>query len=157
MQPSQRLLTLGFLLLTLAWGQTSEFQDYDFLQFLGLKKAPSPHRFQPVPRILRKIIRARETAAVRGASQDLCYVKELGVRGNLLRLLPDQGKESEGLSEKNLKWVLWSREEGTDGHRVRQKSELGSCTFCLRSKINPEEVNVFLSSLHTGLTAAVPA
>lgn len=91
MQPSQRLLTLGFLLLTLARGQTSEFQDYDFLQFLGLKKAPSPHRFQPVPRILRKIIRARETAAASGASQDLCYVKELGVRGNLLRLLPDQG------------------------------------------------------------------
>ncbi|XP_031236820.1 growth/differentiation factor 3 [Mastomys coucha] len=91
MQPSQRLLTLGFLLLSLAWGQTSEFQDYDFLQFLGLEKAPSPHRFQPVPRILRKIIRAREDAAASGASQDLCYVKELGVRGNLLQLLPDQG------------------------------------------------------------------
>lgn len=101
MQPSQRLLTVGFLLLTLAWGQTSEFQD--FLQFLGLEKTPSPHRFQPVPRILRKIIRTREAAAASGASQDLCYVKELGVRGNLLRLLPDQGKESEDLSEKNLK------------------------------------------------------
>lgn len=102
MQPSQRLLTLGFLLLSLAWGQTSEFQDYDFLQFLDLEKAPSPHRFQPVPRILRKIIRAREDAAASGASQDLCYVKELGVRGNLLQLLPDQGKEPEGLSEKDL-------------------------------------------------------
>uniref|UniRef100_A0A8C6N455 Growth/differentiation factor 3 n=1 Tax=Mus spicilegus TaxID=10103 RepID=A0A8C6N455_MUSSI len=91
MQPYQRLLTFGFLLLTLPWGQTSEFQDSDLLQFLGLEKAPSPHRFQPVPRVLRKIIRAREAAAASGASQDLCYVKELGVRGNLLQLLPDQG------------------------------------------------------------------
>lgn len=139
MQSSQRLLTLGFLLLTLAWSQTSEFEDYDFLQFLGLEKAPSPHRFQPVPRILRKIIRAREAAAASGASQDLCYVKELGVRGNLLRLLPDQGKEPEDLLEKNLKCVFRIREEKTDGHHGWQESELGSCTFCLGSKINPEE------------------
>ena len=139
MQPYQRLLALGFLLLTLPWGQTSEFQDSDLLQFLGLEKAPSPHRFQPVPRVLRKIIRARDAAAASGASQDLCYVKELGVRGNLLQLLPDQGKEPEGLSEKNLKWVLWSREEDTDGHHGWPESGLGSCTFCLGSKISPEE------------------
>ncbi|XP_021505644.1 growth/differentiation factor 3 [Meriones unguiculatus] len=91
MQPSQRLLTLSFLLLTLACGQTSKFQENDFLQFLGLEKAPSPQRFQPVPRVLRKIFQAREAAAASGASQDLCYVKELRVRGNLLQLLPDQG------------------------------------------------------------------
>lgn len=115
MQPPLRLSTLGFLLLCLAWGQPSKFQEYDFLQFLDLEKAPSPRRFQPVPRILRKIFQAREAAAAGGASQDFCYVKELGVRGNLLRLLPDQGKEC--LSERNLKWVLWRKEEGTDGHR----------------------------------------
>lgn len=138
MQPSQRLLlTLGFLLLSLAW--TSEFQDNDFLQFLGLEKAPSPHGFQPVPRILRKIIGAREAAAASGASQDLCYVKELGVRGNQLRLLPDQGKEPEGLPERNLKWMLWSRAVGTVGRHDRQETELGFCTFCRGSEINPEE------------------
>ncbi|XP_028713663.1 growth/differentiation factor 3 [Peromyscus leucopus] len=91
MQPPLRLSTLGFLLLCLAWGQPSKFQEYDFLQFLDLEKAPSPRRFQPVPRILRKIFQAREAAAAGGVSQDFCYVKELGVRGNLLRLLPDQG------------------------------------------------------------------
>lgn len=89
MQSSLRLSTLGFLLLCLAPGQTSKFQEYDFLQFLDLEKTSSPRRFQPVPRILRKIFQAREAG---GASQDLCYVKELGVRGNVLRLLPDQGK-----------------------------------------------------------------
>ncbi|KAL1791413.1 growth/differentiation factor 3 [Sigmodon hispidus] len=91
MQPSLRLWILGFLLLCLVWGQTSKFQEYDFLKFLDLEKAPSPRRFQPVPRILRNIFQAREAVAAGVASQDLCYMKELGVRGNLLRLLPDQG------------------------------------------------------------------
>ncbi|XP_050019922.1 growth/differentiation factor 3 [Alexandromys fortis] len=88
MPPSLRLSTLGFLLLCLAPGQTSKFQEHDFLQFFDLEKTSSPRRFQPVPHFLRKIFQAREAG---GASQDLCYVKELGVRGNLLRLLPDQG------------------------------------------------------------------
>ncbi|MEJ1279890.1 growth differentiation factor 3 [Cricetulus griseus] len=83
--------SLWCLLLCLAWGQTSKFQDYDLLRFLDLEKEPSAHRFQPVPRVLRKVFQAREAAAAGGASQDLCYVKELGVRGNLLRLLPDHG------------------------------------------------------------------
>ncbi|XP_051011245.1 growth/differentiation factor 3 [Acomys russatus] len=92
MQPSQRLLTLVFLLGTLAWGQTAKFEEHDFLRFLGLEKAPSPHGFKPVPRILREIFQAREAAAAASrVPQDLCYVKELGVRGNLLQLLPDQG------------------------------------------------------------------
>lgn len=46
-----------------------------------------------MPPVLRKIFQAREAAAAGGASQDLCYVKELGVRGNLLRLFPDHGKD----------------------------------------------------------------
>ncbi|XP_077024024.1 growth/differentiation factor 3 [Tamandua tetradactyla] len=79
------------LLLTLALGQPFQFQEHVFLQFLGLDKLPSPQRFQPVPYILRKIFQVQEAAAAAGVSQDFCYVKELGVRGNVFRLLPDQG------------------------------------------------------------------
>ncbi|XP_008823551.1 growth/differentiation factor 3 [Nannospalax galili] len=90
MVPSPALLVLSFLL-TLALCQASHFQEHGFLQFLGLEKVPSPDRFLPVPRILRTIFQDREAAAAGGIPQDLCYVKELRVRGNLLRLLPDQG------------------------------------------------------------------
>ncbi|XP_036720635.1 growth/differentiation factor 3, partial [Balaenoptera musculus] len=64
-------------------------------------KEPSPKKFQPVPSILKKIFQDQEAAATTGVSQDLCYVKELGVRGNILRLLPDQGffLYSESLSQ----------------------------------------------------------
>ncbi|XP_037704074.1 growth/differentiation factor 3 [Choloepus didactylus] len=79
------------LLLTLALGQPLQFQERVFLQFLGLRKVPSPQKLQPVPFILRKIFQDQEATAAAGVSQDLCYVKELGVRGNVLRLLPDQG------------------------------------------------------------------
>ncbi|XP_004455327.1 growth/differentiation factor 3 [Dasypus novemcinctus] len=79
------------LLLTLALGQPSQCQEHVFLQFLGLDKVPSPPKFQPVPYILRKIIQDQAAAPSAGVSEDLCYLKELGVRGNVLRLLPDQG------------------------------------------------------------------
>lgn len=92
MIPSLPALALG-LLLTLALGQTFQFQENVFLQFLGLDKVPSPQKFQPVPYILKKIFQDREAAATTGGSQDLCSIKNLGVRGNVLRLLPDQGKE----------------------------------------------------------------
>ncbi|XP_037371222.1 growth/differentiation factor 3 [Talpa occidentalis] len=78
------------LLLTLALVQTSQFQEH-FLQFLGLDKVPSPQKFQPVPYFLKKMFQDQEAAATIGVPQDLCYVKELGVRGNVLRLFPDQG------------------------------------------------------------------
>ncbi|XP_004438715.1 PREDICTED: growth/differentiation factor 3 [Ceratotherium simum simum] len=90
MIPSLPVLALG-LLLTLALSQTLQFQEYVFLQFLGLDKVPSPQKFQPVPYILKKIFQDREAAAITGGSQDLCSIKDLGVRGNVLRLLPDQG------------------------------------------------------------------
>ncbi|XP_036108811.1 growth/differentiation factor 3 [Molossus molossus] len=90
MLPSLPGLALS-LLLTLALGQTFQFQERVFLQFLGLDKVPSPQKFQPVPYILKKIFHDQEAAATTGVSRDLCYVKELGVRGNILRLLPDQG------------------------------------------------------------------
>ncbi|XP_046513144.1 growth/differentiation factor 3 [Equus quagga] len=90
MIPSLPALALG-LLLTLALGQTFQFQENVFLQFLGLDKVPSPQKFQPVPYILKKIFQDREAAATTGGSQDLCSIKNLGVRGNVLRLLPDQG------------------------------------------------------------------
>lgn len=80
------------LSLALALGQTFQFQEHAFLQFLGLDKVPSPQKFQPVPYILKKIFHDQEAAATTGVSRDLCYVKELGVQGNILRLLPDQGK-----------------------------------------------------------------
>lgn len=67
---------------------------------MGLDKAPSPQKFQPVPYILKKIFQDREAAATTGVSRDLCYVKELGVHGNVLRFLPDQGKEIGVLSRK---------------------------------------------------------
>ncbi|KAI5934102.1 growth/differentiation factor 3 [Manis javanica] len=89
MIPSLPVLALGLLIL--AWGQTFQFQDSVFIQFLGLDKVPSPQKFQPVPYIMRKIFQYREAAAAAGESQDSCYVKDLGVRGNVLRLLPDQG------------------------------------------------------------------
>lgn len=91
MLPSLPVLAFG-LLLTLALGQMFQFQEHAFLQFLGLDKRPSPQKFQPVSYIMKKIFQDQEAAATTGASQDLCYVKELGVRGNMLRLLPDQGK-----------------------------------------------------------------
>uniref|UniRef100_A0A8C0I4J2 Growth/differentiation factor 3 n=1 Tax=Balaenoptera musculus TaxID=9771 RepID=A0A8C0I4J2_BALMU len=100
MFPSLPGLALG-LLLILALGQTFQFQEHVFLQSLGLDKEPSPKKFQPVPSILKKIFQDQEAAATTGVSQDLCYVKELGVRGNILRLLPDQGffLYSESLSQ----------------------------------------------------------
>ncbi|XP_019569048.2 growth/differentiation factor 3 [Rhinolophus sinicus] len=90
MLPSLPVLALG-LLLTLALGKTFQFQEHVFLQFLGLDKMPSPQKFQPVPHIMKKIFQDREAATTTGVFQDLCSVKELGVRGNILRLLPDQG------------------------------------------------------------------
>ncbi|XP_007935403.1 growth/differentiation factor 3 [Orycteropus afer afer] len=90
MLPSFPVLALGTLL-TLGLSQPFQFQEHVFLRFLGLDKAPSPRKFQSVPYILRKIFQDREAAATAGVSQDLCYIKELGVSGNELRLLPDQG------------------------------------------------------------------
>lgn len=87
------LPVLAFSLLTAALGQTLQFREHVFLKFLGLDKVPSPQKFQPVPYIMKKIFQDQEAAATTGVSQDLCYVKELGVRGNVLRLLPDQGKD----------------------------------------------------------------
>lgn len=92
MLPSLPGLALG-LLLILALGQTFQFQERFFLQSLGLDKEPSPKKFQPVPSILKRIFQDQEAAATTGVSQDLCYVKELGVSGNILRLLPDQGED----------------------------------------------------------------
>nr|XP_006218459.1 growth/differentiation factor 3 [Vicugna pacos] len=90
MLPALPGLALG-LLLALALGQTLQFQEHVFLQFLGLDKVPSPKKFQPVPSILKRIFQDQEAAATTGVSQDLCSVQELGVRGNVLRLLPDRG------------------------------------------------------------------
>ncbi|XP_027450040.2 growth/differentiation factor 3 [Zalophus californianus] len=90
MIPSLTALALR-LLVTVALGQTFQFQEHVFLQFLGLDKVPSPQKFQPVPSILKKIFWDREAAATSGDSQDLCYIKDLGTRGNILRLLLDQG------------------------------------------------------------------
>ncbi|XP_006875552.1 PREDICTED: growth/differentiation factor 3 [Chrysochloris asiatica] len=90
MLPSLPVLVLG-ILLTRALGQPSQFQEHDHLQSLGLDMAPSPRKFQSLPYILRKVFQDREAAETAGVSQDLCYVKELGVRGNVLRLIPDQG------------------------------------------------------------------
>nr|XP_020756685.1 growth/differentiation factor 3 [Odocoileus virginianus texanus] len=99
MLPSLAALALS-LLFTLALGQTLQFHERVFLRFLGLDKVPSPKKFQPVPSILKRIFQAQEAAASTGISKDLCFVKELGVRGNILRLLPDQGSflYSESLS-----------------------------------------------------------
>ncbi|XP_045637173.1 growth/differentiation factor 3 [Ursus americanus] len=90
MTPSPTVLALR-LLLTVALGQTLQFQEHVFLQFLGLDKVPSPQKFHPVPSILKKIVQDQEAAATNGDSRDLCYVKDLGTRGNILRLLLDQG------------------------------------------------------------------
>ncbi|XP_006738307.1 growth/differentiation factor 3 [Leptonychotes weddellii] len=90
MIPSLTALTLR-LLVTVALGQTFQFQEHVFLQFLGLDKVPSPQKFQPVPSVLKKIFRNQEAAATSGDSRDLCYIKDLGIRGNILRLLLDQG------------------------------------------------------------------
>ena len=92
MLPSLAALALS-LLFTLAMGQTLQFHGHVFLRFLGLDKVPSPKKFQPVPSILKRIFQAQEAAASTGISKDLCFVKELGVRGNILRLLPDQGED----------------------------------------------------------------
>lgn len=97
MIPSLRVLAVS-LLLTVALGQTSQFQESVFLQFLGLDKVPSPQTVQPVPSILKKIFQDREAAATTGDSHNLCYIKDLGIRGNILRLLLDQGKEMRVLS-----------------------------------------------------------
>ncbi|XP_004596528.2 growth/differentiation factor 3 [Ochotona princeps] len=90
MDPCLSVLALGGLL-TLALGQTFQFQEDAFLRFLGLDKTPSPLKLQPVPYILKKIVQDREAAAATEVTQDLCYLKELGVRGNLIRLLADHG------------------------------------------------------------------
>ncbi|CAD7680100.1 unnamed protein product [Nyctereutes procyonoides] len=90
MIPSQTVLALH-LLLTVALAQTFQFQEHVFLQFLGLDKVPSPQKFQPVPSILKKIFQDQEAAAINGDSQDVCYIKDLGISGNILRLLLDKG------------------------------------------------------------------
>lgn len=108
MFPSLLVLALG-LLLSLALGQTFQFQEHVFLQFLGLDKMPSPQKSQPVPYIMKKIFWDREAAATTGVSQDVCYVKELGVRGNTLRLLPDQGKDI-GMFPREKSGIGWCEE-----------------------------------------------
>uniref|UniRef100_A0A8C0TCW3 Growth/differentiation factor 3 n=1 Tax=Canis lupus familiaris TaxID=9615 RepID=A0A8C0TCW3_CANLF len=90
MIPSRTVLALR-LLLTVALAQTFQFQEHVFLQFLGLDKVPSPQKFQPVPSILKKIFQDQEAAAINGDSQDVCYIKDLGISGNILRLLLDKG------------------------------------------------------------------
>ncbi|XP_051818391.1 growth/differentiation factor 3 [Antechinus flavipes] len=79
------------LQLTLGLKKTSQLEEAALLQFMGLKKVPSPRIVQPVPFILRKIFQERQKAAAAGQYQKLCYVKEFGVPGNLIRLFQDQG------------------------------------------------------------------
>ncbi|KAM5262726.1 growth/differentiation factor 3 [Ctenodactylus gundi] len=90
MLPSWPALATG-VLLTLALGHVLPLEEHDFLQSLGLDGAPLPHQIQPVPSILKKIFHSQEAAAATGDPRDLCYVEELGVRGSILRLLPDLG------------------------------------------------------------------
>lgn len=113
MTPSPTVLALR-LLLTVALGQTLQFQEHVFLQFLGLDKVPSPQKFHPVPSILKKIVQDQEAAATNGDSRDLCYVKDLGTRGNILRLLLDQGKEAS---------VLSREKSGSRWHEERKEGE----------------------------------
>lgn len=97
MIPSRTVLALR-LLLTVALAQTFQFQEHVFLQFLGLDKVPSTQKFQPVPSILKKFFQDQEAAVINGDSQDVCYIKDLGISGNILRLLLDKGKEIRVLS-----------------------------------------------------------
>ncbi|XP_074051416.1 growth/differentiation factor 3 [Macrotis lagotis] len=83
-------LILG-LQLTLALKKTSQIEEASLLQFMGLTKVPSPRIAQPVPSILIKIFQERQKAAAKGHYQNLCYVKEFGIPGNLIRLFQDQG------------------------------------------------------------------
>ncbi|XP_001368297.1 growth/differentiation factor 3 [Monodelphis domestica] len=83
-------LFLG-LQLTLALRKAPQFEEASLLQVMGLDKVPSPRMAQPVPSILMKIFQERQKAAAIGHYQKLCYVKELGVPGNLIRLFQDQG------------------------------------------------------------------
>ncbi|XP_004752588.1 growth/differentiation factor 3 [Mustela nigripes] len=90
MIPCLTILALR-VLVTVSLGQTFQFQEHVFLQLLGLDKVPSPQKFQPVPSILKRIFWDGEAAATSGGSRDLCYLKDLSTRGNILRHLLDQG------------------------------------------------------------------
>uniref|UniRef100_A0A4X2LMW3 Growth/differentiation factor 3 n=1 Tax=Vombatus ursinus TaxID=29139 RepID=A0A4X2LMW3_VOMUR len=85
-------LILG-LQLTLALRKGPQLEEASLLHFMGLNKVPSPRTTQPVPSILMKIFQERQKAAATGHYQKLCYVKEFGVPGNLIRLFQDQGKK----------------------------------------------------------------
>nr|XP_020850068.1 growth/differentiation factor 3 [Phascolarctos cinereus] len=83
-------LILG-LQLTLAFRKVPYLEETSLLHFMGLNKVPSPRTAQPVPTILMKIFQERQKAAATGHYRKLCYVKEFGVPGNLIRLFQDQG------------------------------------------------------------------
>ncbi|XP_036615087.1 growth/differentiation factor 3 [Trichosurus vulpecula] len=83
-------LILG-LQLTLALRKTPQLEEASLLHFMGLNKVPSPRIAQPVPSILMKIFQERQKAVATGHYRKLCYVKEFGVPGNLIRLFQDQG------------------------------------------------------------------
>lgn len=87
------LLRLAFLL-SVACSPAVQCQESVFLQLLGLDRVPAPTQFQPVPWVLKKIWQEQTAAAAMGVSQDTCYIKKLGVRGNVLRVLPDQGEQT---------------------------------------------------------------
>ncbi|XP_043824922.1 growth/differentiation factor 3 [Dromiciops gliroides] len=85
-------LILGlFMLGSSALKKTTQLEEASLLQFMGLSKVPSPRIAQPVPSILMKIFQERQKAVATGHFQKLCYVKEFGVPGNLIRLFQDQG------------------------------------------------------------------
>ncbi|KAM4819832.1 growth/differentiation factor 3 [Thomomys bottae] len=90
MSPLLPLLALHFLCMATG-GRTLRFHQKDFLQFLDLDKESSPRSSLIVPSVMERTFQNWETAGNTGNSQELCYVKELGIPGNVLRLLPDQG------------------------------------------------------------------
>ncbi|KAM9228855.1 growth/differentiation factor 3 [Dugong dugon] len=156
MRPSLSVLALG-ILLTLALCQPFQFQEHVLLQFLGLDKAPSPLKFQSVPYILRKIFQDQEAAATAGVFQDLCYVKQLGVRGNVLRLLPDQGfflyskklSQASSCLQKQLYFNLSAIKEKEELTMVQLGLDLGPNTYY---NLGPElELALsLLEELHVG-------
>ncbi|XP_038627733.1 embryonic growth/differentiation factor 1-like [Tachyglossus aculeatus] len=105
---SLRLLLLLLLLLPLTPGlgraQPGPLspQAVALLRALGLSEPPAPRQPRPVPPLLWRLFRksqeklaaAKETQEPQGPEQQAqpCRVEELGVPGNIVRLVPDRGK-----------------------------------------------------------------
>ncbi|XP_040275729.1 protein DVR-1-like [Bufo bufo] len=89
------LLTLGvFLSAVVPLIADSDMKRTEelFLRSLGFQAKPNPVAPPPIPPVLWKIYNQRMGSTAPKKKQDLCFVEEFNVPGNIIRVFPDHGR-----------------------------------------------------------------